>query len=813
MLDLNLLPLVRRAGQDQFTLPGLYAINPPRRAARGRSGDQVILYLSIAQNDSLSADQLNQLLSRVAQTYYETPGSVTAAARTAVEFLNQYLLDRNLRGTGGGKQATGVFIMAVAREERLYLAQCGPVHTLILGEAGVQEFYDPDSSSRGLGLARPAAIRYYQMEAVKGAYALLCPKLPPNWSISSLHGMHAQGLESLRRRLLGQVGADVTAVLVQITEGSGKMRLLWPKRGASESPPEAGKRSVEPQPAETTAARRAVQPPPEVPEPEPATETTPPPTAQPQPADEEPFQPLPAAPDEEEEAPAPPKVPPPAAAADAGAASTAPTAKDAPLTAAEAAVTPTEAAVTPARRLNDASPASLPKAAARQPRGDPLAPLKQAMGVTRQAVGRVLRAALGVLGGFFKLILPDESLFTLPSSTMIFLAVVTPVVISVVGAMVYIQRGLAYQGQSYVNKAVQFAEQAQKQTDPVLQRAAWEETLKLAATAQAYDRKNPQAKALYTQANTAFDQIDRIKRLQYQPAVIDNLGRAVKVTQMTATADELYLLNGAQGSVKRTVLTGQGYKLDAEFRCGPGPYGSRVVGPLLDMVDLPKGSEFNATILAMDGSANLLYCIPHDQPKAISLATPTIAGWGTPNVFALDRDTSNLYVLDAAKRKIWIYQRLKISEQPISFFDETVDQLPVMENVVDMAVNRTTLYLLHQDGQLTVCEFGRFEGVLTRCQSPVNYLDDRPGRQSGPQMSEALFQSVQYAPPPDPSLFLFDPAQQAVYQFGLLQINFYFQYRPLLLDNNQPATAFTVSDDRTVFLALGNQVYYARLTP
>jgi hypothetical protein len=45
-LDINLLPLVRRAGQEQSSLPGLYAVNPPRRAARGRSDDQLILYLT-----------------------------------------------------------------------------------------------------------------------------------------------------------------------------------------------------------------------------------------------------------------------------------------------------------------------------------------------------------------------------------------------------------------------------------------------------------------------------------------------------------------------------------------------------------------------------------------------------------------------------------------------------------------------------------------------------------------------------------------------------------------------------------------------
>ena len=39
-LDLNLLPIQRRKGQDQSDFPGLYAATPPRRTARGRDQDK-----------------------------------------------------------------------------------------------------------------------------------------------------------------------------------------------------------------------------------------------------------------------------------------------------------------------------------------------------------------------------------------------------------------------------------------------------------------------------------------------------------------------------------------------------------------------------------------------------------------------------------------------------------------------------------------------------------------------------------------------------------------------------------------------------
>jgi hypothetical protein len=319
---------------------------------------------------------------------------------------------------------------------------------------------------------------------------------------------------------------------------------------------------------------------------------------------------------------------------------------------------------------------------------------------------------------------------------------------------------------------------------------------------------------LQAQAVQALDQLDRVKRLEFGPALVDPLAKTVNVTQMVATNDELYLLNGAQGAVKRTVLTNQGYKNDTDFRCGPGAYGStRLVGPLVDIVALPQGSEFNATLLGVDKLGNLLYCIPHETPKAIALATPVVTGWGEIKAIALDQDTRNLYVLDAATRKVWIYQAMAISEQPIQFFDETLDTLPALETMVDMTANRTNLYMLSNDGRMAVCLFGRLDGVQSRCQDPVTYLDDRPGRENAVQMPETQFISVFYAPPPDPSIFLLDARHHAIYQFGLMQLNFYYQYRAARAASEKTATAFAISPERVAFLALGNEVFSARLLP
>src|SRR4030042_462282 len=102
-LDLNLLSLARQGGNDQAELPDLYAVTPPRRTARGREADSLIIYLSMSGNSPLSTEAHTQLLQRLAEKFYKTTGSLTAALRTVVEALNLFLLDRNLRSTSVGR--------------------------------------------------------------------------------------------------------------------------------------------------------------------------------------------------------------------------------------------------------------------------------------------------------------------------------------------------------------------------------------------------------------------------------------------------------------------------------------------------------------------------------------------------------------------------------------------------------------------------------------------------------------------------------------------------------------------------------------
>jgi len=254
------------------------------------------------------------------------------------------------------------------------------------------------------------------------------------------------------------------------------------------------------------------------------------------------------------------------------------------------------------------------------------------------------------------------------------------------------------------------------------------------------------------------------------------------------------------------LLTSEGYRIDPTFQCGPGPYSSgHIIDPLVDITRLPRGNELGASVLAIDGNGNSLSCILAMEPVASSMRPPDI-NWGSPQ--AVTVDTGDMYILDSQNNAVWIYRGMDTENPPRLFFG---DDIPPMQDVIDLAVNGYDLYLLHEDSHLTTCEYSGLVESPTRCEDPAIFSDPRPGRQSGATISDAVFSEILFSPPPDPSIYLLDPKSQSIYHFSvrLTLQRLYQSFNPL---PEGRATAMAIDkDNRTAFLAIGNQVYYAPL--
>jgi hypothetical protein len=772
-LDLNLMPVARYAGREYPELLSLHTAEAPRRAARGREDDRLILYLVMSGNALLAPGKQEGLLGDMARLYYDTPGSVTSAMRRVADEMNRLLLDRNLQLASSSRQALGTLTQVVVRGQQLYLAQSGPAHAFLITASETQYYNDAEMDESALGQGRAAPVVFYQAALQANDTLLLAVQPPGDWSPESLSNLHGQGPESLRRRLFHPGVMDLNAVLIQARPGKGKFYLPRPGRPSVSQP--AGGRPAPPSATAFIPAKKAVSPE------SPVTTEIPIAAAEAAPL----LEILPSVSDvagPEEGASEPVEAP-----AEVGAASAAAVSEQALTPGAEAQGEPA-----PAAAAVEAGGAPAQKVAETSKRAGMGAALAAGAG----------RAAAG-LGRLISRLWPREVFAGVPSYVMAFVALAVPVVIVTLASLSYFRLGRQAQFELYFSQAQQMAARGIEQTEVSNRRADLETSIQLLDKAEKYGT-TAETRALRGQIRNGLDGLDLVKRIFYQPAIVGGLPATVVVTRIVPADDDLYLLDSSRGSVIRASITPQGYELDMNFQCGPSAAGGPVVGPIIDIAAWPAGFEPAATLLAMDAEGNVLYCRKDEAPLAAQLSKPDVENWGKIAGFTLD--LGDAYVLDRPSNGVWIYWRSNFMQEPALYFNA---EIPTLEDVLDLAVTGNDLYLLHVDGRVTLCVYSNMAGVLTRC-TDIAFVDTRSGREGMPMIPAAPFAQLQYTAPPDPSLFFLQPADHGAYHYSLRNLAFQRMYLPDEHLSSRPATAFAVDTlQRYLYLAIGNEVYYA----
>lgn len=775
--DLTLLSLYRIGGQEWPQLPGLLAQNPPRRPARGREQDRLLVYLTLAGNISYSTSEYAQIANQVSETFYATAGSLTYALKTATEGLNAFLVERNMKTTGKGLYSIGALVLAALRGNQLYLVQCGPTHVYRLG-AELTHFNDAQLAGKGLGLSQTARMYFSQVTLNAGDRVLFCAALPPNWDKALGEDRGRSSLESTRRRLMAVTDSNISAVLIQVAEGTGVMNL---QRSSKDLPAESA-----PAAAPAPAPRPALQP------------ASLPPAA--------------VLPDNQPEA-APTAVPAP------GVPHPVIEAASRPVTEPPVQPTPQPVSRSAARRAAAAEYSPEPKVLLTPERKEQFQKslrgiarfLAQAIQSARENGGKLAAA----LEKFLPRLLPGDEQELAPSlrSLPLFIAILVPVLVATIGVVLYSNWGVPEQYRTYYSQALATREQALVETNPVRQRELWKTVIDGLDSADSYTSEKPTEESgnLRREAQNALDSLNRTVRLEFKPAFNGSLSPGLVVTRMAASDTDLYLLDATRGTVMRGVYNNRNYDMDGSFECGPGSYDGIQVGNLIDIVALPRSNPSAATLLGIDASGNLLYCIPDEKPHATFLKMPD-TGWNKITAFAYD--ANNLYVLDAPARAVWVYfgaADLTFPDNPYYFFES---QVPLeMEKTTGMAVNGDDLYLLHADGHLTTCTLSRISVSPTRCNDPAVFIDTRPGFQGGIRLADGNFSQVAFTTPPDPSVALLQPYTQSVFRFSARALELQSQIQGLakgsLIPEGAEITAMTFSPNKFMFLFAGNQVYFA----
>jgi hypothetical protein len=435
------------------------------------------------------------------------------------------------------------------------------------------------------------------------------------------------------------------------------------------------------------------------------------------------------------------------------------------------------------------------------------------MRAARQNAGKAIQV-------FFARLMPNagDRAPVLSPFAMAFIALAVPIVIVTIALVVYFEKGQADQYRLYYADAQLAFLETSSQKDPKALRSSVQRAILSLDKAESYKITN-ESRTLRQQAENLLDQLENVVRLAFQPAIVGGLPKTVQVTRLLASANDLYLLDGAQGRVLHATIAGRGYELDNTFNCGPGPSGSLIIGPIVDMVPLPLSFPIKASILALDQGGNLLYCLAGGAPFSVALPAPD-NNWGQITAFALDSDT--LYILDPQDNAIQVYEpkykedpnESPYSDRPRLFF---TNESPPLSDTTGLTVNGQDLNLLHKDGHLTTCTFSKSQIEPVRCKEPATFSDTRPGQEPNPKIIPGTrFSQILYTAPPSPAIFFLDPGNSAIYQFTLrLNLNRLVKTQSLsdYLAPGTPATAFTISPNRAVFIAFGNRVFYNALLP
>jgi hypothetical protein len=404
--------------------------------------------------------------------------------------------------------------------------------------------------------------------------------------------------------------------------------------------------------------------------------------------------------------------------------------------------------------------------------------------------------------------------FVVPTYAMVFIAVVIPVLVVTVASIVYLRFGQSVQYDELYSQALNARAQAVSETEPVRQRDAWQNVLKYLDKAEGY-RETNESKALRADAQSNLDNLMGVIRLEFIPAFTNGLGGSTQISRMAASESDLYMLDAERGNILHATFTGRSLELDSAFNCQPGTYAGYQVGTLVDLLALPKINAAGANVLGIDSSGNLLYCASGQVPQAIPLPALPNTNWGRITSFVLDN--GNLYVLDATSRAVWVFvgKDSAFVDAPYFYFG---NQIPAsIDNAIDLSVSGDDLYLLHADGHISTCIFSRIQETPTRCVDPVNFQDSFPAHQGLNVFAQAHFTQMSLTNPPNSVVLLLDSENQTVFRFAPRSLELQNQIKSHAGKGNPfkfgSVGAMAVSPNYVLYLAIGNQVYFATNLP
>lgn len=789
MFDINFFtfPIVT---SEKPLYPGFLVLLPPKKPARGRESDILILYFKLHGKSAITDAGLKTWLESKASTYHRNPGTVTAGMRAIFDDINEDLLERNSRFANQNGQVSGSLEVMVLKKEIVYLAVSGSGAGYLVSSSGYETAVD-DSNNRGLGLSQTAAVRFIQNTVANGDFLILANEPPQVWTSESFTGAQKLNNEALYRHLFTSEIGDSQGVLIRFKEGSGKIIMLKPRLGdavieapAPEKQPVDIKK-VEPQrPAVDEQVNPFIV----------SSQTDRPVTQSATPA----GRPLPT-----EDKPQIRLTPTSGRVHGATSQPTNPRPAENPRM---ERITPSQPLEEPGERGEKATP-NIPLPSSDDVKAAVGGALRKGAEV-KQKTERWTRSAMQkVLPG------PSDQPLRFSKGVLIFIAIAVPVIIVAIAASIYVRNGRNSLFEGYLAQAQQLAVRADSQdTNAALRLSSLQESLYWLDKADQYGKSDASTQ-LRNQVQTELDEIQGVTRINMVQAVNSSLPSSTTIIQMVVSNADLYALDGTTGKVFRFTQSGSEYIQDSSFDCGPSESDQiQAIGKLVDMVPISIDNSYGATILAIDSQGKLDYCVPGESGYIVSLEPPDM-GWVAISSITLNQ--GNLYVLDVRGNAIYRYEGSgnEFADKPTLFFDE---EIPSLAEAIDIEVVGYELYILRSNGELVECTYSPLKDMKsTECTDPASYNDSRTGKVvKTNSFTNASFTQMHMTQAPDSSLYFLDTLGKSIYHLSYAR-NLQRILFPRLTDGENidqfSPTAFYVSSTRQVFMAFGNLIYYGQM--
>ncbi len=769
MFDLNIYPFPPSKTATGI-VPGLIVVPPNRKGARGREYDHLVLYFKLEGQSAITEEGMNTWLEKKAEIYHRTAGTVTSGMRAVIDAINGDLFERNSRHAKEGSQVTGHLQMAVLKREMLYLVTLGNCSPFFSINQDTGSLTDSENNGRGLGLTQSVSPRFSQYALAENDVVVFAFQAPSNWTGELLNGAAALSMETLLRRLYAQPAKSARGLFMRVKTGSGKGNLHF-----LQAPPAQTK---DPEPAASTAVA-PVQ----------ATLTL------------EKLPPAePSLPVQDSEGavqqPVVRRITHPVSRQYRGGETPVPAE---PVQAPE--VKPAQVVVPHADEEKDPSLPSLH--------------FKRVVGSTLRKGAQAVNKVDGIVKDTTQKVLPGEvdQPATLPRSAKILIAILVPVIVVAIAVGLINRNGKPTYFNGYLQQAEQLASRADGQiADPAARLQSLQESLYWLDKAGAYGSSDDY-NTLRTKVQTGIDDLQGIIRINMVPALPDNLPSKTNITQIVATNSDFYALDSTTGQVLRFFASGSAYEQDTAFKCGPSENTVvKDIGPVVDMLAIPSGNQYGATLLAIDAAGNLEYCVPGDSGYIVSLQAPDM-GWGA--IKSISMYQNFLYVLDISGNAIYRFEgsSLMFQDKPTLFFDE---EIPSLSNAIDIEIVGYELYILRSNGEMVECTYSPIKDMKsTECTDPAVYQDTRSGQTKDvTTFPEANFILMRLTQAPDSSIYLLDDKGNTVFHFSYAR-SLQRVLHPRISEGEDVSglspTAFSISSGRMVFMAYKNELFYGQM--